>query len=218
MDQEVNEAPASEAQVDTGAAETEQPARQVPLQALEAERHKRQEAERRASVLEEYALRYQQMQEQLNAKQKVPEESPDDEDLVNKRELKQFRQQLGKEDLAQLKRDIGEEMFREANPGAMEQINTHLKQILERKPWLVQSIESANNRYARAYEIVQDYAPQVAAKTAAVSDAKRIVDNAKKPGSPVAVAKSANLSGADYMRSIAGTKEFSDYRKKMLGR
>jgi hypothetical protein len=214
MQQEVTEAPVSEEQVDTGSVAQEQPQRQVPLQALEAERHKRQDAEKRNAILEEYALRYQQLQEQMN-KPKV-EDSTDDDDLVNKRELKQFHQKLGTDDLAKLKREISEDMFKEVNPEAMTQINTHLKLILERKPWLVQSIESAPNRYSRAYEIVQDYAPQIAAKSAPVSEAKKIVENAKKPGSPVAAAKSANLSNVDYLRSIAGTKEFKDYRTKLL--
>lgn len=216
---EVNTAPASEEPVvDTGTTAQdiapEQPRRQVPLEALEAERHKRQDLERRNELLEERMLRYTEQPV-------VPVVDETDEQLVSKGDLKKFRNQLSNEDFAKLKRDISEDTYKESNPEAIRQINTHLKTILERKPWLTQSIESAVNRYARAYEIVQDYAlsKETTAKVMPlpqVSDAKKIVENAKKPGSPAANAKSANLSNVDYLRSIAGTKEFREYRTKML--
>lgn len=194
---------------------TEQPERQVPLKALEAERKKRQEIEAQNRVLQDYALRFQQMQEQMqNQKTPVPEE--DETDLVNKRDLKQFREHFTKEEFALMKREIAEETFKEVNPEAIRQINTHLKEIIERKPWLAESIDNAPNRYARAYEIVKDFAPTLAAKKNVEQEAKRIVENAKKPGSPTAVGKAANLSQVDFLKSIAGKKEFNEYRKQLL--
>ena len=233
------EQPVSEVVSDTGsmpaspepqqAQETTAPSRQVPLEALEAERRKRQELERQNVVLQDYALRYQQLAEQTSKPKQadVDEAAPDDDDLVNKKDLralkKSLRQELTGEEFVQLKRDISEDTFKRANPEAIRQINTHLKEILERKPWLTQSIESADNRYERAWEIVQDFAakPSPATSSAAQQvtlDAKKIVENAKKPGSPVAAAKSPNLSNVDYLHSIAGTKEFVDYRRKLLGK
>lgn len=214
-EKEINEAPVSEETVDTGASEqqeVEQTARQVPLEALEAERRKRQEIEAQNRILQDYAMRYQELQAQAKAQ---PQED-DGEDLVNKRELKQSLEKLTKQELAELKREIAEETFKEVNPEAIRQINTHLKEILERKPWLAQSIQDAPNRYSRAYEIVQDYAPVVAAKKAVVNDAQRIVENSKKPGSPTAIGKAAQLNNSDYLRSIGGTKEFREYRQKLL--
>lgn len=193
----------------------EQPQRQVPLEALEAEqRRRREEAKRREElevenrVLKEYASRFQQEPEAKTAE--------DDLDLVNKRQLREFRETLTKQEMAALKREISEETFKEMNPEAIRQINTHLKEIIERKPWLASSIEEAPNRYARAYEIVQDYAPVLAAKKNSAKEAERIVENAKKPGSPVTVGKAAQGSQSDYLRSIAGTQEFREYRKKLL--
>lgn len=213
-DKEIIQEPASEATVDTGAVSSEQsrePERQVPLQALEAERHKRQEVEAQNRILQDYASRYQQLQEQAS-KQQANQSSEDDHDLVNKKDLKQFT----REELAAFKREVAEDTFKEVNPEAIKQINMHLKEILERKPWLANSIEEASNRYSRAYEIVQDYAPAIAAKKANVNEAQRIVDNAKKPGSPVSIAKSAGGTNADYLKSIGGKAEFREYRKKML--
>lgn len=200
----------SEAHVD------EQSVRQVPLSALEAERQKRQEREEENRYLRELAL---QQKAQLEAMQKKPEVQEDsDEDLVNRRDLKQFHDRLSKQDLAQMKREISEETFKDANPEAIRKINMHLKEILERKPWLAETIESAPNRYSRAYEIVSDYAPAITAKQNKAEDAKRIVENSKKPGSPTTVGKPSNMSNGDYLRSIRGTKEFKDHRKALLGK
>jgi hypothetical protein len=115
-----------------------------------------------------------------------------------------------------------EEAFCDSKPEAVELINTHLEQIIKRKPWLAQTIESAPNRYARAYEIVQDYMPKDE-KSAPASkfsrpqaEAKRIVENAQKPGNPATIAKAANSSNMDYLKSIQGKPEFREYRRKML--
>ena len=72
---------------------------------------------------------------------------------------------------------------------------------------------------ARANEIVDDYMHLIEDKPkvkAAVADAKRIVDNANKPRSPVEMGKSAQPSGTEYLKSIQGKKEFREYRQKLL--
>lgn len=186
----------------------------VPLKALEAERRKRQEAEVQSRVYKELAERARETQKQPEE----VEESEDDEEYVNRGDLKKFHQKLSREELAALKREIAEETFKETKPEAIKAINSHLKEILERKPWLADSIANAPNRYARAYEIVQDFMPHVTSSNEKATEAKKIVENAQKPGSPIGVGKSQQLSGADYMKSIAGTKEFREYRSKLLGR
>lgn len=212
--EQANDTAASEpVKVDTGTqadSTQEQTEQQVPLSALQAERQKRQEHEAEIRYLRE-------QNNNLTAQKTVvePSTSDDDEDFVNKRDLKNFQEKLTKEEFASMKRSIAEDTFKEVNPEAMKMINTHLKDIIEKKPWLADSIATAPNRYARAYEIVQDYAPMVTAKKQSSDDAKRIVENSKKPGSPVSVAKSAQLSGADYLKSIAGKAEFREYRKSV---
>jgi len=191
---------------------SEKSSRMVPLEALEAERKRRQDAEANFRLRDEMLRRY----EESNKKQ---EENPEDEEeLVSRGELKKFHERLTKDELAVLKREIAEETYKDTKPEAIKLINTHLKEILEKKPWLADSIQSASNRYARAYEIVNDYMPQVVAKKSASTDAKKMIENAKKPGSPVATGKSQQLSGSDYLKSIAGTKEFKEYRKQLLGK
>lgn len=174
----------------------------VPLAALQAERRKRQELETRARVYEE-----------LMAKSKdEPEEAEDPEALVTKGSFQQEK--------ALTKREILEQVYQDMNPEAVQKINTYLKPILDKKPWLAASIDTAVNRLARANEIVDDYIHLVQekpkGKTQSSADAQRIVANAKKPGSPVETGKAAQLSGADFMKSMQGKKEFREYRQKVL--
>ena len=175
----------------------------VPLAALQAERRKRQEFETRTKVYED-----------LLAKKNVPTEEEEEEDPEALLTKSSFR-----EEKALTKREILEQVYQDMNPEAVQKINTYLKPILDKKPWLAATLDNAVNRLARANEIVDDYLHLVAEKPktkAAVADAQRIVDNANKPRSPVEVGKSAQPSGTEYLKSIQGKKEFREYRQKVL--
>lgn len=202
-EQEDQAAVSEQAVVDLQDTTQEEP-KMVPLAALQAERRKRQEYETRTKVYED-----------LLAKKNVPtEEEEEDEDpeaLVTK---SSFR-----EEKALTKREILEQVYQDMNPQAVQKINTYLKPILDKKPWLAATLDNAVNRLARANEIVDDYMHLVEDKPktkTAVSDAKRIVENANKPRSPVEVGKSAQPSGTEYLKSIQGKKEFREYRQKVL--
>jgi len=178
----------------------------VPLQALEAERRKRQDAEAQARLLQDYMDR-----SKVPVQEPEPEE--DAEELLNRGQFRQEQQAS--------KREIREEIYKDINPKAMEQINLHLQKIIDKKPWLADSIKGSENRYARAYEIVEDYKHMVeptATKTnyRTGNEGERIVANAQKPGSPVQVAKASPTSNAAYLKSIQGTKEFREYRQKAM--
>lgn len=167
----------------------------VPLAALEAERRKRQE-----------------LQEYLN-QQKSEAEKVDPTGLVENRHLQQTT--------AETKREILETLYQDMNPKAVQEINKYLEAILEKKPWLAASVDNAMNRYARAYEIVEDYRHLVdgqkpSAKVGSPNDAARIVQNAQKPRSPVETGKSAQPGGMEYLKSIQGKKEFREYRQNLL--
>jgi len=189
------------------------PSRTVPLEALEAERRKRQDLEAQNRALQDFMMK-------SKANEKPVDESDDEDEFITKAEMKD---RLNKVTFAQ-KREVLEEAFCDSKPEAVELINTHLEQIIKRKPWLAQTIESAPNRYARAYEIVQDYMPKEE-KVAPASkfsrpqaEAKKIVENSQKPGNPATISKAANGSNMDYLKSIQGKPEFREYRRKMLTR
>lgn len=176
----------------------------VPLTALEAERRKRQDAEAKAQVYQEFLMKQESKQEQ-------PQEQEDPNALVEKHVLK--------ETTAASERRILETLYQDMNPKAVHEINTYLKPILEKKPWLAQSVDTAQNRYARAFEIVQDYKHLVEDKPQArqnSQDGQRIIQNSQKPRSPVEVGKSARPEGVEFLKSIQGKKEFREYREKVL--
>lgn len=177
--------------------------RMVPLAALQAERRKRQDIEAKAYVYQQQLLQKQSKEED------EPEEDP--HALVEKGAFKQATQIT--------KREILEEVFLDANPMALQEIDNFLKPILEKKPWLAESVDRATNRYARAYEIIQDYRHLVVQPSGRTTpqqqDAKRIVDNANKPRSPIEIGKSVQPKGSEYLKSIQGTKEFREYRQKV---
>lgn len=190
-------------QVDVEQQETHQEEpKMVPLAALQAERRKRQEFETRTKVYEELMAK--------NAQQQPEEEEEDPEALVTKSSFKQEK--------ALTKREILEQVYQDMNPEAVQKINTYLKPILDKKPWLAATLDTAVNRLARANEIVDDYMHLVEDKPRpkAAENARRIVENAQKPRSPVEVGKSAQPSGTEYLKSIQGKKEFREYRQKVL--
>ncbi len=195
----VSEQPESETQ------EEHQEQKMVPLSALQAERRKRQDLEARAQVYEEI-IRTKEV------KQEAPEEVEDPTALVEKKHLHESN--------ATTKREILETLYQDMNPEAVQKINKYLKPILDKKPWLAQSVDTAQNRYARAYEIVQDYIHLVEekppVKQSSNNDGQRIIQNSQKPRSPVDVGKSARPEGTEYLKSIQGKKEFRDYRQKVL--
>lgn len=189
-----------QAEVESQETQQEEP-KMVPLAALQAERRKRQELETRTKVYEEM----------MANKNVAPEEEEDPEALVTKGSFK--------EEKALTKREILEQVYQDMNPEAVQKINTYLKPILDKKPWLAASVDNALNRLARASEIVDDYMHLLEEKPrqkAGSVDAKRIVENANKPRSPVEVGKSAQPSGTEYLKSIQGKKEFREYRQKVL--
>lgn len=183
--------------------EQQEEQKNVPLAALQAERRKRQEYEHRLKVYEDL----------LSQQRQQPQEAAEEEDpdaLLTRSAYTQEKK------IAQ--REIYEQVYQDMNPGVVQKLNTYLKPILDKKPWLASTIENSHNRLARANEIVDDYKhileekPKVTTKP----DAKRIVENSKKPRSPAEVGKSAQPKGTEFLKSIQGKKEFREYRQKVL--
>jgi len=173
--------------------------RTVPLTALEAERRKRQEAEAQARMYEQH-LQKQQQQQQSPAED-------DGEDVLTKDEYRRQRDQDRRVTL--------EEAFYSSNPEAVRQIEEHLPELMKQKPWIKEAVENAPNRWQRAWELVGDFTPKPAPTPQKSQDARRIVDNAQKPGSPAVAGKSATASRVDYMRSIRNSSEWDEYRSKV---
>ena len=184
----------------------------VPLSAMIATRKKAQEADTRAQTAEAKAQMLEAFINKMQATKQEDEEKEDPRAIVERKDLH--------ENTAHTKRDILETLYQDMNPEAVQKINKYLKPILDKKPWLAQSVDTAQNRYARAYEIVQDYLhlveEQPLKRQSNNTDGQRIVNNSQKPRSPTEVGKSARPEGIEYLKSIQGKQEFRDYRQKVL--
>ncbi len=205
------EAAVSEQPIGEPSEEQQDEQKMVPLAAMLATRKKLQDAEARALKAEAAQQAYQEYLMSMKGQEKQEEVQEDPKALVERQDLHQAN--------ALAKRDILETLYQDMNPKAVQKINKYLKPILEKKPWLASSVDAAPNRYARAYEIVQDYIHLVEEKPvrqSSNSDGKRIIANANKPGSPADSGKSARPQGVEYLKSIQGKKEFREYRQKML--
>src|SRR6478752_863501 len=206
------EAAVSEQSMGESVEEQQDEQKMVPLAAMLATRKKLQDAEARALKAEAAQQAYQDYLKRMQPGEKQDEVKEDPNALVERQDLHQAN--------ALAKRDILETLYQDMNPQAVQKINQYLKPILEKKPWLASSVDTAPNRYARAYEIVQDYIHLVEEKPLSRevrnNDGKRIVENAHKPGSPADVGRSSRPQGVEYLKSIQGKKEFREYRQKML--
>jgi len=181
-------------------------------EALIAERRKRQEAEYKNKYLEQ---QYKQVASQYQTKKPDTE----DEDDEYTREIKQYtetRVQAG------IKKAL-EDQYIQNNPHIVEQdsntgetwLEKNLAPILQKKPWLALGIQNAENRYARAMEIIEDYTPKK--QPVSEDNRKRLEENSQKPGSPAGVAKSGNTSQINRFANMS-RKEFSEYRASLRGR
>lgn len=179
-------------------------------EALLAERRKRQEAEAYNKYMQQQMVAYQS---QVHTRQPEPQ---DDEDEYTK-ELKQYTEQRIQHGIKQ----TVEQQFIHQNPQLVEidpvsgrtWLEEKLEPILRKKPYLAQAIQSAENRYARALEIIDDYTP----KSIANDTRKKLEENQQKPGNPAGVAKSGNMGKLEALKNMS-RKEFSEYRAKMRGR
>ena len=169
----------------------EQEVKMVPLEALEAERRKRQSAEAERNWANEQA--------QSRQKQDEPQEEEDDEytrEITQKVELR----------LHQKQRAQSETEWIANNPEAVERMKREWPQLKKRKPYLEQSVDNAPNRYARAWEILQDYTPPPQASSEAD---RRVEENKKVPGNPAGAAKAVTPKNPGEGMSRA---EFSRWR------
>ncbi|MEN8236132.1 MAG: hypothetical protein ABFQ95_01065 [Pseudomonadota bacterium] len=183
--------------------QTEEPKeekKQVPLDALQAERKKRQDAEYQAKWYQQQMAAFQQKQTQPEA---------DDEDEYTKQIKSELRQELRQDYQNRV-----EKQYLANNPQAAEAIEAHLQSILTSKPHLSYSIQYAENRYEAAMDIIEKYSP----KAASDSVKKKIEQSQKMPGSPASTGKSGGVGKSEMLdRMKKNKKEFSQYRAQLRG-
>jgi hypothetical protein len=160
---------------------------------LDEERRARQQAE---AELQQYRQRQQPV-----------DGNDDDEEIITKAELKKALSV----NAYTWQRQTLEQAWVASNKDRVQEIEAYLPEVLKQKPWLADAIEKAPNRYEAAADIIGAYKPKEK------SSAKRIVENASKPGNPSAMGKTAQLSNVEKLKAMS-PKEFREYRKQLLNR
>ena len=165
----------------------------VPVKAHVAERKKRQEAEQRATWLEQQLMTSQKQQQQ-------PQEQVDENDLITAGSLNQ--------NLAGFKQQILEEAYMQSNPAIIERIRDELPGILSdpSNQWLADSIKTAVNRLERSAQILEMFTPEKVQKRKASPP-----DRSATPKSPQAVSKTNKLSIADRIMDMSDS-ELEEWR------
>ncbi len=170
----------------------------VPLSALQKERRKRQEAERRADWME------QNQAQQLRDSKKTDETEDDDYEPVTKADLK-------KRDIKNIQK-MKEELWIENNPEKTQEVNENLKEFLKNRSHLGLAIESAPNRYKEAWTLMNALTPKQKVHL-------KNPDTPKKPapGSPSGVSKAAAMNeSVDVMKMT--DSEFNTWRNSQIKR
>lgn len=169
----------------------------VPLSALQKERRKRQEAEKRAKLFED--LQEKQLREQPQAQ---PQEEEDIYEAVTKADLSKSKKEIV--------RAVEESTWVKQNPEKALEINEKLQEFLTQRPNLSAAIEGATNRYEEAWTLMDALSPR---QQKALS--KPQAQKKDAPGSPGAAPKAAGMNQAADVWGMTDS-EYSTWRRSQI--
>lgn len=135
----------------------------------------------------------------------------DESDVPNVREIRSAWEQRESEYQSR----IEELQVQQMHPDYAEVIQKHLVPLIQSKPHLARSIQTAENKAMFAYELglmakqaQQQQAPVISEQPRVSETAQRIVENARKPGTLSQTGGQGALSKADYYASMSD-KDFA---------
>lgn len=186
--------------------------RQVPLEALESERAKRQQREDELRMMREnMALLMAQQQ----PKQKAEEDFSglSDDDVLT---VKEFKQWFGKEK-QQMQMSLQELRMTQKYPDYEEVVTKYLPEVLKENPGLRNTLQESND-YELAYFLAKksDQYQSSHKKQKRNADAERIVQNANRAGSLSSVGQTSPINEAKRYRDMSDA-EFRQLANRNLG-
>ena len=118
---------------------------------------------------------------------------------------------------------IEELQVAQQHPDYAEVMEKHLTPLLKQKPHLVEGIQGAKNKALFAYELAKmaqnqrqaEVAPPIEAPTQKSSNAQKIVENARKPGTLSQTGGQSVLSKADYYATMSDAEFWSMAQKNL---
>jgi len=192
----------------------------VPLEALEAERKKRQDLEAKvgemADTLEVYRANLQQARVQVPEQKKVAKallETLNDDEVVTAKELKQIVAEVTQGFNANVMGPMSELQMMALYPDYNEVLQKNLPTLLKNNPALVSAIRSSDNPNLLAYTLAGGKGAVKATPKASAVDGgkgndeggnklKKILANVEKPGVP-----GKGAGGGGKFEKFAGMKD-----------
>lgn len=194
------------AQAEDTANVEESQSKQVPLEALQAERQQRQAIEEKLQAIENHLSLMQSQNKQQEAPQQDELASLSDDDVLTVGEAKKFLQQMD----SKYQMSIQEMKVQQKYPDYQEVVTKYLPEIIKQKPWLADNLRKTQD-YELAYDLAKNseaYRKQHKQQRKN-ADAEAILRNAEETGalssvghtSPISEAKNfKQMSDADFMK------------------
>lgn len=190
-----------------------QESKQVPLDALQAERAERQKLQDEVKMMKEYMSLIQSRQSSNQPKQQDEFDGLSDEDVLTVGEAKKFISKLD----SQYKMNIQELKMTQKYPDYQEVVTQYLPEVLKQNPGLRDSLIKTQD-YELAYYLAKnsDSYKGATKKAKKSADAERIVQNANRAGSLSSVGQTSPISEAKRYKNMSD-EEFKREMAKNLG-
>lgn len=205
------------APVDSGYSDSvaveQQEARQVPLDALQAERAERQKLQDEVQMMKDHMSLMQASQSRPQEQKKDEIDSLADDDVLTVGEAKKF---IGKLD-SQYKSNLQEVRMTQKYPDYQQTVTKYLPEVLKQNPGLRASLEQTQD-YELAYYLAKNSSSYQKENKQAKknADAERIVQNANRAGSLSSVGQTSPISEAKRYKSMSD-EEFRKVSQQNLG-
>lgn len=185
------------------AAHGDQESRQVPLDALQAERAERQRLQDELRMVKD---NMQLMMTQMRQPQSQEKEDMNEDDVIT---YGDFKKALQKEK-QQLNMTLEELRMTQQHPDYRQVVTKYLPDVLKQNPGLRNTLQS-NNDYELAYYLAKNSDAYKAdhKKAAKNADAERIIQNAQRSGSLSSVGQTSPINEARRYKDMSD----DDFRK-----
>jgi len=182
--------------------------RQVPLDALQAERAERQKLQDELSVMRDHISLIQSSQQAPKAAKPDEFDGLSEDDVLTVRDLKKALNKKEKE----FQGTIQELRMTQMYPDYQEVVTKYLPEVLKQNPSLRGTLQNSQD-YELAYYLAKnsDSYKKTHKKAANNAEAERIVQNAQRAGSLSSVGQTTPMSEAKQYKSMSD----SDFKKQV---
>ncbi len=204
--------PVATESTDTQTAEIQE-ARQVPLEALQAERSERQKVQDELSIMRDHVSLLQASQNQNRPKPKDDFDGMTDDDVLT---VGEFKKAIGNKE-KQYQSSIQELRMTQTYPDYQETVTKYLPEVLKQNPGLRNTLENSQD-FELAYYLAKncDLYKTDHKKVKQNADAERIVQNANRAGSLSSVGQTSPINEARRFKDMSDA-DFKKTVQKNLG-